>query len=190
MTNVFVHSGYERKENDDYQTIDHRCIDALVESIPELLLKDDRVVDFCGSHGSGIVTRLNELGIYSEGAKEAFTDHGQFDWIISNPPYDRKVVDDFANHALNHLEFLGKQNTRGVAFLMRANWDFAACRQNLFDRQDYMMQIRMRFRPWWSEERTAQPIHNYVWHVWYKNNPFKEPVLRYWNLKPIVKRRK
>lgn len=27
-------------------------------------------------------------------------------------------------------------------------------------------QIKLRFRPWWSESREAQPIHNYVWQVW------------------------
>jgi hypothetical protein len=36
----------------------------------------------------------------------------------------------------------------------------------MFDHPYYYGQIKLRFRPWWSEERTAQPIHNYVWHVW------------------------
>ena len=42
----------------------------------------------------------------------------------------------------------------------------------------YRGQTRMRFRPWWSGDRKAQPIHNYVWHVWAPG--VGEPVIRYW----------
>lgn len=162
MTKVpFVHSGYERKENDDYQTIDKRCVLALVESVPLW----GSSVDICGSHGSGIVTALQEYRHDATAAPEAFVIHEGFDWIVTNPPYDRRFVNKYVEHALAHLE---KGLVVGAAFLLRANWDFASSRARLFDNDFYSGQVRMRFRPWWTEERTAQPIHNYVWHIWEK----------------------
>jgi hypothetical protein len=36
----------------------------------------------------------------------------------------------------------------------------------MFESPFYFGQIKLLFRPWWSEERKSQPIHNYVWHIW------------------------
>ncbi len=160
MSNVpFVHSGYERKENDDYQTVDKRCVLALVESVPLF----GECVDICGSHGSGIVNALREYRHDAYAAPEAFARHEEYEWIVTNPPYDRKVVNKYVEHALAHVQ---EGLVVGAAFLMRANWDFAASRAKFFDSPLYAGQVRMRFRPWWTEERSAQPIHNYVWHIW------------------------
>ena len=68
---------------------------------------------------------------------------------------------------------------QGVALLMRPIWDLAACRTGLFDLSLYRGQTRLRFRPWWSEERKAQPIHNFVWHVWAQGEG--DPVVKYWS---------
>lgn len=168
----FVHSGYERKENDDYQTVDKRCVLALVESVPLW----GSIIDMCGSHGSGIVNTLKEYQHDAYAAPEAFVKHEGFEWVVTNPPYDRSIVNKYAEHALAHIE---NDIIYGAAFLMRANWDFAISRSRLFDTPFYRAQVRMRFRPWWTEERTAQPIHNYVWHVWTKNEGVK-PEIIYW----------
>jgi hypothetical protein len=46
----------------------------------------------------------------------------------------------------------------------------------------YYGQIKMLFRPWWSEDHSAQPIHNYVWHIWRKSHKYfmgKYPITLY-----------
>jgi hypothetical protein len=164
----YVHSNYERRELDHYPTIDPRCIDALLATWPI----QGRIVDVCAPQGSGIVDRLVELG------RNAVCD--DFDtvasWVVTNPPYKRGLVDEIAAAAVAHVS---NSRVQGAAFLMRASWDLAACRSALFASPMYAGQTRMRFRPWWSEERKAQPIHNYVWHVWTPSRT-AEPVVRYW----------
>ena len=54
----FVHSNYERKAEDDYQTIDTRCFEALLGTWTIV----DPIVDCCASHGSGIVDTLEGHG--------------------------------------------------------------------------------------------------------------------------------
>jgi hypothetical protein len=173
MSTPYVHSGYERKEHDDYQTIDGRCVDALVDSLSIL---DPPFVDMCGRFGSGITDRLRAKGFDARNLNDAFTDDIPYCWITTNPPYDRKIVDTFTRRAIHLIE---EEKVAGACFLMRANWDFAVSRKNLFDTGTYYGQVRMRFRPWWSEERKAQPIHNYVWHVW-TNPRHLHPVIHYW----------
>lgn len=158
MPNKYVQSGYERKPNDDYQTIDARCVQALVDCVH---ISGD-IVDICASHGSGIVTSLNDFGFTARGLGEA-EDFDRADWIVTNPPYDRRYVNNFIDLALDAIK---DRRCLGAAFLMRANFDLAATRAYLFDDRLYRGQVRMRFRPWWTEERRAQPIHNFVWHVW------------------------
>jgi hypothetical protein len=94
---------------------------------------------------------------------------------VTNPPYKRGLVDEIANDVVFQVRC---GMAEGAAMLMRANWDMAACRSALFSDPLYRGQTRMRFRPWWSEDRKAQPIHNYVWHVWADGEG--EPVIRYW----------
>lgn len=170
MTVPYVHSNYERIEGDNYQTIDPRCVQALVESW-EIR---GTVVDCCAPNGSGIVTDLAARGYWATGLSNYIEPYG-CDWIITNPPYNRRVVDDIVEYAVHKVR---EEEIYGAAFLMRANWDFAACRKYVFSPPYYRGQIRMRFRPWWSEERTAQPIHNYVWHIWQPGSG--EPIVRYW----------
>ncbi len=170
MTVPYVHSGYERRADDNYQTLDSRCIDALLATWPVT----GRIVDCCAPQGSGIVDRLVALGHDAHGAADAFGDF-KADWIVTNPPYKRGLVDEIAEAAIARVR---ERETQGAAFLMRANWDFAASRAGLFDRRWYAGQTRMRFRPYWSAERKSSPIHNFVWHVWQSTDG--EPVVRYW----------
>jgi hypothetical protein len=163
MTRVpFVHSGYERKENDDYQTVDPRCVEALLH-FEGWRFRHKTIVDVCASHGSAIQRQLVERGFTAYGLSEALVDLSDFNVVITNPPYARGIVDKIVNHVVSEIE---KEHIQFGFFLMRANWDFAVSRAALFDSPLYLGQTRMRFRPWWSEERKAQPIHNYVWHSW------------------------
>jgi hypothetical protein len=174
--NYFVHSGYARREDDFYPTIDERCLTALLDTWNI----SGKIVDNCTREASGIVDGLVARKFDAKGADDAFSAF-EADWIVTNPPYGRNIVDKIAQNAVDRL---ARDEVKGVAFLMRANWDMAARRSQLFEANLYAGQTRMRFRPWWSTDRKKQPIHNFVWHVWQKSEP-GEPVIRYWPLAKI-----
>lgn len=167
----FVHSGYDRIKDDNYQTLDERCVIALIK---KWNISGGRIVDCCAPNGSGIVNFLTKHGYDATGVPDAFASYDA-EWIVTNPPYERDLVDEIANDCIKRLK---AGHVRGVAFLMRANWDLAQKRANLFLFPWYTCQIRMRFRPWWSDERKAQPIHNFVWHIWEKTE--YEPTIKYY----------
>ena len=161
MTKVpYVHSNYKRKEGDDYQTLDPRCIYGLLEHFPKL----STVIDPCADKGSGIVDCLSTLGYDAIGWQDAYADWDfKTNWVVTNPPYARDVVDKIICRQIARLE---NGDVEGVAVLLRSNFDFAKKRKEMFNGAFYYGQIKLRFRPWWSEERKAQPIHNYCWHIW------------------------
>jgi hypothetical protein len=169
MTVPYVHSGYERIADDNYQTIDVRCIHAL-RSVVRL---SGNIVDCCSPSGSGIVNFLIDEGYRAAGVGDAFGDI-EATWIVSNPPYKRGLVDKIINAQIDRIGYV-----EGVAMLLRNNFDFAKSRYDMFTHKFYWGAIHMMFRPWWTEDRTAQPIHNYVWHIW-SLWAEKEPVVKYW----------
>lgn len=166
----FVHSRFERHPDDTYLTIDSRCVDALLATWPV----SGRIVDCCAPNGSGIVDALTAGGKDAHGEPDAFADFHAV-WIVTNPPYKREIVDRIAEACVQRVR---SGTVQGAAFLMRANWDLAAKRAKLFEPPWHAGQTRMRFRPWWSEDRSAQPIHNFCWIVWSRWEG--EPVIRYW----------
>lgn len=174
--NNFVRSGRERIPDDNYQTIDPRCVLALVSLID---LKGS-VCDVCSPNGSGIVDALKFAGVDSFGVGDAFVDQLGADWVVSNPPYKRGIVDKIINAQLLRL---GKKEIGGVAMLLRTQFDHAKSRWNMFAANTtYAGQIKMLFRPKWFEDGDAVPIHNFVWHIWgggYKI-PGYPPRVWYW----------
>lgn len=186
MTNVhFGNSGYARKAGDNYQTIDPRCTQALAETLAAQGFElNGRIVDICGAQGSQIVDQLQKLGYDANAVSEAFVHH-EADWIVTNPPYARAVVDKFIEHALAHVQ---SGSCFGAAFLMRDSWDFSSGRTAFFDSPLYAGQIKMRFRPWWTESRVAQPMHNYVWHIWSQGlfSGNENPSTLYWPKKALA----
>lgn len=174
MNKPYVHSNYERIADDNYQTVDPRCIRALVDTI--YISRQQRIVDCCAPNGSGIVDELQRLDYISYGIEDAF-EYVKADWIVSNPPYKRGLVDKIINAQIDRLP-----NVEGVAMLLRNNFDFAKSRYGMFATPYYYGQIHMMFRPWWSEDKKAQPIHNFVWHIW-RMGAGKEPVVKYWREK-------
>lgn len=169
----YVHSNYPRIADDNYQTIDKRCVTALAKTIS----LDGLIVDPCSPNGSGICVALSELGYQARGVNDAFQNIDYAKWIVSNPPYNKKVVD---NIIWAQIERLYKDfGPKGVAMLLRNNFDFAKSRYQMFTDPLYWGQIHMMFRPWWSEEKKSSPIHNYVWHIWSHSAP-EVPVVKYW----------
>ena len=175
MTKVpYVHSGYDRIKDDNYQTVDPRCVDALVHQFCPY-----SIVDVCAPSGSGIVDRFIEIGLDARGVADAFDDtllNRYVDkWIVTNPPYTRPLVDDIIKEQIERID---ESRILNVAMLLRSNFDFAKSRVSMFKNNPlYRGQIKMLFRPIWIEgEQRAQPIHNFVWHIWQEG---------YWNNKEV-----
>jgi hypothetical protein len=173
MTKPYVHSNYERKADDDYQTVDPRCVRALTDKV--YISRQSRIVDCCSANGSGIVEELKRLDYITFGVGDAFS-YPKADWIVTNPPYKRGVVDEILWHQIIRVAL---REVEGFAALLRNNFDFAKSRYGMFGDANYCGQIHMMFRPWWSEEKKHQPIHNYVWHIWGKRVS-EEQFVRYW----------
>lgn len=165
MTNPkYMNSGRPRLKDDDYKTIDKRCVYGLVE----VFLLAGKIVDPCSPSGSGIVATLKELGYNAEGLGDAFADF-QTTWVVSNPPYKRPLVDEIIHRQIERID---AGDAFGVAMLLRHGFDFAKNRVGMFrDNPYYAGQIKLMFRPRWFEKRPGdkQPFHQYVWHVWHRN---------------------
>lgn len=159
MTVPFVHSGYERRPDDAYHTIDERCVFGFLQHFQPIGL----CIDVCAPDGSGIVDTLIGCGYNTVCGADAFEGNIKAQWIITNPPYTRPLVDQIITRQIERVEC---GDVYGLAVLLRSNFDFAKSRTWMFDHRLYVGQIKLRFRPWWSENRKAQPIHNYVWQLW------------------------
>lgn len=169
----FVHSNFPRIQNDNYQTIDKRCIYAFLQHFQPTLS-----VDICAPNGSGIVDTLNECGYKALCIPDAFVDKLSAEWIVTNPPYSRPLVDKIIRRQIQRLDTL---EIIGIAMLLRSGFDFAKTRCDIFDHKYYAGQIKMRFRPWWTKSRAKQPIHNYVWQLWTYEAQYNSPVVLYAN---------
>lgn len=175
MKKPYVQSNYKRIDDDDYKTIDPRCVQALMETQPVW----GYVIDCCAPSGSGIVEELCKRNVRAVGMPDAFGAFHNPDWIVTNPPYTKKVVDEIVWHQIQRIE-LGNV-LAGVCILVRNNWDFAKSRYSLFTHPFYLGQIHMMFRPLWIKgKKKHEPIHNYVWHIWRGADLPSTPSVWYW----------
>jgi len=168
----FVHSNYERIADDDYKTIDNRCVYGLLEYIDPIKYA---IADICSPNGSGIVDVLRKCGYLAVGLPDAFSENIGVGWIITNPPYKRPLVDEIIARQIKRIH---DEEISGFAVLVRSNFDYAKSRRWMFEDSKYYAQVKLLFRPWWSEDRKAQPIHNYCWHIWMKVT-YGIPMVRY-----------
>ena len=174
----FVKSNYERIADDNYQTIDKRCVQGLVDTWNI----GSRVVDCCAPNGSGILDTMSELGFMTFGMDDAFGKVPSYtNWIITNPPYEKSKVDNILNYQIERVQ---KGEVQGFASLLRATFDFAKKRKEMFQLNPYFHgRTNLCFRPIWVEpipgEKRVEPIHSYSWFIW-KNEPTKLKQLKYW----------
>ena len=159
----YVKSNYQRVPGDYYPTIDKRCVYALLQHFK--IKKTDTIFDVCAPQGSGIIDTLREVGKQNAFCKpDSFEEKIRADWIITNPPYDRKLVDPIIER---QIERIRRNEVSVFACLLRNNFDHAKSRQHIFkDETLYFGQVKMLFRPRWIEKSKGSPIHNYVWHIW------------------------
>lgn len=172
--NNFVRSGHTRIAEDNYQTVDPRCVQALVET----LNLGGECVDVCSPNGSGIVSELVKMGYSARGIDNAFVDFVSADNVISNPPYARSIVDKIIYRQLQRLV---DGDCQLVAMLLRTQFDHAKTRAPMFKNNSrYAGQIKMTFRPIWFLDTDTTPIHNYVWHIWANKWNNRPPHVWYW----------
>jgi hypothetical protein len=163
MTNQkLMNSGYPRLADDDYKTIDPRCVFGFLRNFKPTGF----VIDPCAPSGSGIVDTLNECGVVAVGRADAFAGPYYAEWIVSNPPYKRGLVDEII---YRQIERLKAGEVQGVAMLMRWNFSYSSKRKAMFqDNPYYFGRIDLMFRPLWFEKQEGDnnPFHPYTWHIW------------------------
>jgi hypothetical protein len=170
---AYMKSKYPRIPNDYYPTLDTRCVDGLLAHF-SVTISRCRIVDMCSPSGSAIVDYLTSIGFDAHGASDAFEpsfDAGKFgssDFVrttigITNPPYTKSLVDPIMRKQIGRVE---AGQLHYFAALLRTNFDHAKTRLDMFgSNPNYWGQIKLLFRPWWSESRKHMPFHQYVWHV-------------------------
>jgi hypothetical protein len=168
----YVKSSFERVPGDFYPTIDARCIHALVETVT----LSGRIVDCCAPDGSGIVDELARLGYDAHCAPDAFGDIAAT-WVVTNPPYSKDIVLKILE---SQVDRVAERTYYGFASLMRTGFDHAKRYSHLFTSPLYNGQIKLLFRPWWSDDHSQAPIHSFVWHIWKPNPSLNMPTVRYW----------
>ena len=167
-------SGYERIENDFYET---------PEWVTEIILKH---VKFDGSiwepaAGKGaMVEVMRNHGYLVCGTDLVNRGHGfiimdflksqiwgRLKNIVTNPPYGDDA-EAFAKHALDMLPDDGK-----LVLVCRYEWLCAKKRRYLFDRESaFCKLIVLNKRPRWIKGSKGSPRHNYAIYVW--DNAFKD----------------
>jgi hypothetical protein len=82
--------------------------------------------------------------------------------IVTNPPYI--LAREFIYQALK----LTERASGMVAMLLRNEYDCAASRRWLFERESFASKLVLTKRPKWRDaaESTASPRHNFAWYVW------------------------
>lgn len=160
QSDVF-YSAYERREDDSYPTIDTRCVDGFLAFYEPTGL----VVDSCARGGSAIVDYFQELHKSAVGLTDCFED-AEGDWLVTNPPFRRNEVNKIVEAQIMRVT---DKKFYGLALLVRNNWAFAKTRAGFFNLPIYAGEIKLLFRPWWTDDRSEEPKHNYVWHIWHQD---------------------
>ncbi|MBK8467698.1 MAG: hypothetical protein IPL32_17935 [Chloracidobacterium sp.] len=174
----YVKSNYPRVPGEYYPTIDPRCVNALLECVS--IRKDLVIFDVCAPQGSGIIDALQACGRQNAFCKpDAFEKFIAADWVVTNPPFTRPLVDQIIERQIERqIERMRHNEIGGFACLLRSNFDHAKSRQHIFKNEPlYSGQIKMLFRPLWFKIKKKGPIHNYVWHIWkYSEEPLYKTV--------------
>lgn len=85
--------------------------------------------------GSDIVNRSN----WCQFEQSFLVDDGQHETIVCNPPYDKKIVDDFVRHALAHAH--------KVAMILPADWHIRKNRSLWMEKSGFYKHLGILPRP-------------------------------------------
>lgn len=173
-------SSHERLAFDAYFTLDAKMsVQALLDTgfiSPRL----DRILEPAAGRGH-LVAELRRRGfnvyatdlvkhddplvpdIYTGVDLAAITEDAlrRYSAVVTNLPYDTQ--DELLERLLSRAHRVGVS----VATLTRASWHIAAARKSLVHDNPFFLGVaHLPRRPWWSEERTASPRHEFVWCIW------------------------
>lgn len=173
-------SSFERTEFDAYFTLDSEMsVKALVETCfidPKL----DTILEPAAGRGH-LVAELRRRGFTAAGsdlvkhddplvtdirtsvdlAQITESDLRRYSAVVTNLPYD--MQDELLEKLLRAAHKSGVK----VATLTRASWHIASSRASLVHNNPFFLGVaHLPRRPWWSEERTASPRHEFVWCLW------------------------
>lgn len=185
-------SGHERLPADIYETVDPRCLAALLSvwtphaEIWEPAAGNGRLVRGLEERGyrvfpSDIVDRGTVPGLRRcdflahsmAPTLELMGFMGRPYSIVTNPPYSEQ--DEFVARALKMTIW----SCGSVAMLLRHEWSCARSRHVFLNHPAYDAKVTLTFRPFWFEpeagKRGASPRHNYAWHIWDWSRPPGSP---------------
>jgi hypothetical protein len=170
-------SGFERIDADAYFTLDaSMCVEALLRAFP--LPPGIKIYEPAAGRGH-LVQELREHG-YDVTASDLLAhpdpliddigtglnilqidDLSHYDIVITNLPYNTQ------DRLLQHLLPIAARDKTMVATLTRAPWHLAASRSGLVHyNKHFHGVVHLPRRPWWSEDRTSSPRHDFVWNLW------------------------
>jgi len=169
-------SGYERKDNDLYETPDW-ATRALMPHLRPM----SRGVVLEPSAGSGKMSSVlrEQYCVTATDISEGidFLSHSYddliIDAVITNPPYG--LAQQFIERALA----LTQQTEGLVAMLLRTDYDHAKTRQRLFAAcPQFAKKVVLTKRVVWFERPGAAPSFNHAWFIWDHANT-QPPTLGY-----------
>ena len=154
-------SGYERRENDLYETPAWVTY-ALLPHLPERV---GFVLEPAAGSGKMVDVLKTRFRVEATDITTGFdfldASDISHDAVITNPPYERAT--DFVLRAL-----LLMARTRGlVAMLLRTDFDHAKTRASLFaDCTAFAKKVVLTKRIRWIEGSTGSPSFNHAWFIW------------------------
>lgn len=170
---AFVKSNFARVADDHYPTIDARCLNALLACRP----LPTNVWEPCSPGGSALADQLEAAGhVVERGVNVLVEDPppGCRD-AVTNPPYAKPICNQIV---FRLVELVRSGALDSAAVLVRSQWDHAGSRAPILGGWPFAGLVRLRFRPWWSEERKKSPIHSYQWAVWDRDH-LDPPTVQY-----------
>ena len=97
-------------------------------------------------------------------------------FIITNPPYQRDVIDGFISKCVMFARDYGIT----CALLMRNEVDSAVTRRKFFaDCKQFDTKLTLLWRPRWIADSTGSPRHNYAWQIWSPGASNRAPEIHY-----------
>jgi hypothetical protein len=180
LSDPYVTSNFERVKDDNYETIDPRCLLGLIQGWPEI---EGILGDPCHSNGqSELVKQARMLGLdaFCVDRNTLKYDAERYThWIVTNPPYSpARTLNAIIERGMTAVQ---NKSIAGAAYLLRTSIDHGKLRSPYFNTPLFAGVVKLQFRPWWSEKRDSSPIHNFSWFIWSARRPQAEPVLRYWS---------
>jgi hypothetical protein len=155
-------SGYERKSDEAYDTIEW----PVVALLAHLRSKPARVWDPCEGAGRMVAT-LRAQGVDAIGTNDDFfaitASPAGVSHLITNPPYGENRRGELAVRFIEHALALKVPH---IAMLLRVDFDSAKSRQHLFRRREtFAGKVVLLDRIKWFEGPSS-PSDNHAWFLW------------------------